>query len=338
MGKHDSSYKQFFSYPQLVADLLRDFVPNLEVDKLDFDSLEKVSGSYISDDLRDREDDVIWKIRYHDYDDWLYIYLLMEFQSTIDHFMAVRIMTYIGLLYQDLIKADVIKKKEKLPPILPLVLYNGKKIWNAPQNITELLHEYPAGLKVYQPSLQYFLIDERHDFTNEQLNAKLHSIVAILFQLEKVKSNKELRETLKRLNNLLKKEDSALLKIFVTWLRIVRLPRHLPNVTLPEFKNLQELQNMLAIETENWLEQSRKQGLQEGLQEGLQKGLQKGRQEGLQKGRQEGEITLFINLLTAKFGQLDEQTINMIQKLPEERLLECSQRLLFAKTLAEIFD
>jgi len=55
MGQHDNSYKQFFSYPQMVADLLRDFVPNLEVDKLDFNTLEKVSGSYISDDLRDRE-------------------------------------------------------------------------------------------------------------------------------------------------------------------------------------------------------------------------------------------------------------------------------------------
>jgi len=32
---------------------------------LDFDTLEKVSGSYVSDDLRDREDDISWRIRMH---------------------------------------------------------------------------------------------------------------------------------------------------------------------------------------------------------------------------------------------------------------------------------
>jgi hypothetical protein len=32
------------------------------------------------------------------------VYLLLEFQSTVDPFMAVRIMVYLGLLYQDLIK------------------------------------------------------------------------------------------------------------------------------------------------------------------------------------------------------------------------------------------
>jgi len=27
-------------------------------------------------------------------DEWLYVYLLLEFQSTVDHFMAVRILGY----------------------------------------------------------------------------------------------------------------------------------------------------------------------------------------------------------------------------------------------------
>gem|GEM_PF-5369983 len=59
------------------------------IEQCDFSTLEKVSGSYVADDLRDREDDLIWKIRWGD--EWLYVYLLLEFQSSVNHFMAVRI-------------------------------------------------------------------------------------------------------------------------------------------------------------------------------------------------------------------------------------------------------
>jgi hypothetical protein len=37
-----------------------------------------------------------------------------------------RIFTYLGLLYQDPIKQGVIAKGTKLPPVLPILLYNGK--------------------------------------------------------------------------------------------------------------------------------------------------------------------------------------------------------------------
>jgi hypothetical protein len=58
---HDSSYKLLFSHPAMVADLLRGFVAEDWVAELDFTTLEKQSGSYISDDLRPRADDVVWR-------------------------------------------------------------------------------------------------------------------------------------------------------------------------------------------------------------------------------------------------------------------------------------
>ena len=100
MSAHDNAYKHLFSHPQAVRDLLRGFVEEDWVALLDFDTLEKVAGSYVTDDLRDREDDLIWRIRMKgaEADEWLYVYLLLEFQSSVDNFMAVRILTYIGLL------------------------------------------------------------------------------------------------------------------------------------------------------------------------------------------------------------------------------------------------
>ncbi len=76
-----------------MRDLLRGFVEEDWVALLDFDTLEKGSGSYVSDNLRDREDDFIWSIRMHDatsaggahpQGEWVYVYLLLEFQSGVD--------------------------------------------------------------------------------------------------------------------------------------------------------------------------------------------------------------------------------------------------------------
>ncbi len=84
---HDHSYKLLFLEPEIVVDLLQGFVQEpWVVGELDFATLEKVSGSYVSDDLRGREDDVIWRVRYRE--NWIYDYLLIEFQSTIDKYTS----------------------------------------------------------------------------------------------------------------------------------------------------------------------------------------------------------------------------------------------------------
>ncbi|MSS85511.1 Rpn family recombination-promoting nuclease/putative transposase, partial [Actinomycetaceae bacterium WB03_NA08] len=126
-NRHDHSYKLMFSQRQMVRDLLTGFVKEAWVEQLDFNQMEQVSGSYITDELRDREDDMIWRIWWRDR--WLYVYLLLEFQSSEDKHMAVRIMSYLGLLYQDLIRQDAFTPSGKLPPVLPIVLYNGEKRW-----------------------------------------------------------------------------------------------------------------------------------------------------------------------------------------------------------------
>ncbi|WJJ93529.1 Rpn family recombination-promoting nuclease/putative transposase [Neopusillimonas aromaticivorans] len=85
--------------------------------------LQEAPGSYITDDLRQRADDVIWRVRADG--QWVYLYLLIEFQSESDPWMPVRMMVYVGLLYQDLIRRGDVLPGNRLPPVLPIVLYNG---------------------------------------------------------------------------------------------------------------------------------------------------------------------------------------------------------------------
>jgi len=77
----------------------------------------------------------------------LYVYILLEFQSTVDRFMVVRMLTYIGLLYQDLIKRGQVKEGDYLPPVLPLVLYNGRTPWKAALDLEKLVAPAPGKLK-----------------------------------------------------------------------------------------------------------------------------------------------------------------------------------------------
>jgi len=328
--EHDNSYKQLFSHPRMIKDLLQGFIRQQWISQLDFRTLTKVSGHYVSDDLRDREDDIIWKIRWlNQPDQWLYIYLLIEFQSRVDRFMAVRIMVYIGLLYQDLIKAGAIPAGEKLPPVLPIVLYNGEEGWYAKKEISELIAPFPTEFSKYAPKLQYLVMDERHDYSDQELLSQLNNLVAILFRLEKSRTKPETQQALKVLRQWLKNSPPSLILAFRTWFRRVKLPRHLPGEVLPELSDLQEIENMLETTADNWLEQAKDEGRQQGRQEGRQEGIQEGFQEGLRK--------VLVGLLEQKFGSLNEETKATVSHFSETGLLEeCAKRVLTAKTVQEV--
>jgi len=222
--------------------------------------------------------------------------------------MAVRIMVYIGMLYQDLIKTKAIATDQKLPPVLPLVLYNGEESWYAPREISTLIAPFPDKLSKYCPQLQYLLMDERHDYNDEQLSEKLNNLVAVLFRLEKSRSKPETQQALKVLRQWLINAPPSLRTAFRIWFRRVKLPRHLPETVLSEFNDLQEIENMLADTADNWLEQS----------------------------KQEGRREFLISLLEERFGSLNADTKATLHSLNETNLLECAKRLFTAKTLQDV--
>jgi hypothetical protein len=100
------------------------------------------------------------------------------------------------MLYQDLIKSKALAKDGKLPPVLPLVLYNGEECWTAKKEISELIAPFPFGMKKYAPHLEYLVMDECHDYSDKELNSKLKNLAAILFQLEKSRTKSETQDAL----------------------------------------------------------------------------------------------------------------------------------------------
>ncbi|HOW76260.1 MAG TPA: Rpn family recombination-promoting nuclease/putative transposase [Candidatus Competibacteraceae bacterium] len=74
--------------------------------------------------------------------------------------MAVRVLTCIDLLYQNLIRSRQLGKSRRLPAVFPIVLYNGRRQWTAPIDLDTLMEPGPAGLAAYRPQARYLLIDE----------------------------------------------------------------------------------------------------------------------------------------------------------------------------------
>jgi len=323
--EYDNSYKLLFSHAAMVEDLLRGFVREAWVDELDFSTLEKVNGSYVSDDLRGRADDVVWRVRWGK--EWLYVYLLLEFQSRVDPWMALRIMTYVGLLYQDLVKGGqflVAGNRRLLPPVLPVVLYNGDACWTAATDMEKLVQQVPGGLGRYCPRLRYMLLSER-EYRDEDLEP-LRNLVAALFRLENSRTPQNLLDVVTRLLEWLSDpQQDSLRRAFTVWFRRVLFPTRLDDEEQPSLEELTEVKSMLAARVKEWNQQS------------LEKGLQKGRREGLQKGRREGAAQLLIRLLELKFGPLSDDIKHRVREAEEEQVQLWSERILSAQRLGDVF-
>jgi hypothetical protein len=159
MADHDSLYHRLFSHPMMVEQLVREFVPEAMALGLDFAKMQRVNAKFHGRRGRRREGDVVWRLATQAGVD-IYLYLLVEFQSQSDWWMAVRTQVYEGLLWQHVIAEKSLTAGDKLPPVLMLVLFNGEPRWTAPTQLADLI-ALPADspLWPWQPQIRYHLLD-----------------------------------------------------------------------------------------------------------------------------------------------------------------------------------
>ena len=330
MAHHDRSYKLLFSHPRMVRDLLEGFVCKDKQWGLDYDSLEKVSADSVSDTLRARSNDLVWRVRHRA--ECVYLYLVLEFQSTIERFMAVRVHTYVGHLYQDLIRAQQLAGKDRVPEVLPIVLYNGERVWRAPRDLASLIERGSWPLEHYRPHVRYLLIDERRVRTNERGSSK--NLAAVLFQIENSKTEQELRTIVGSLRELLRGPQHAeLRRAFSVWISEVILPR-VRGTPSRSIEDLEETYSMLSETIKKWKADWRREGLREGRMEGRREG----RREGLEKGLHKGEVEMLLRLLRARFRRLPAGTRQRLMEASSDQLRQWSVRLLDAQRLEQVFE
>jgi hypothetical protein len=317
MAKHDGSYELLFSHPRMVQDLLRGFVHAQWIAELDFSSLERVGTHYISENLRRRESDVVWRVRWTRDGQTRFVYLLMEFQSSPDRFMALRLQTYVALLHQDLVRRKQLSDGRKLPAVLPLVLYNGARRWSAPGEMSVLVEQEPGELRHYSPQLRYLLVDERA--LPEGALPGAENLVGALIRLERSDCPEEMLEVAGQLERELRAPGlSELRRHFAVWINTVWAGSRFPGVAIPAVKDLEEGWSMLAERMVQWTKQWERKGLREGLRK--------------------GEATIVRRMLTHRYGRLPRHVIERIERARPKELERWSKRLLEADTLDAVFE
>lgn len=329
MADHDHTYKVLFSHAEMVTDLIRGFVPEDWVQEIDFSTLERVEASFVTQELLERESDIIWRARWGG-ERWIYVYLLIEFQSRVDPWMALRVLVYMGLLWQSLARDGELTPSGRLPPVLPVVLYNGDRPWNAAVDLAELIEEVPGSLEQYRPRFRYCLLDEGR-ITDEEL-APLRNLAAALFRLEKSRDATAIDEVLTSLLEWLKApEQSSLRQAFATWV-IKVLTSRLPGIEIPQLADLQEVKSMLAERVTEWTRQWKQEGFEEGKEEGKEEGRQEGQEETLKRLR--GAL---LREMENRFGPIPESVRGKVAAVDSvEDIVQLIARTATASSLATL--
>ena len=146
----DPTYKDIFAHPFMVEELMRWFVADLcngreLVDALDFATLarapeQSVSGS--AGQLRTGSSDMVWRVRFRDRSDddaWLLLILMLEFQSSVDFLMPLRIRQYVDNHHMEMWKGRRFSATDRLQPVLAIMLYTGDSPWSAAARVIDLV-------------------------------------------------------------------------------------------------------------------------------------------------------------------------------------------------------
>jgi hypothetical protein len=305
---HDALYHLLFSHPGVVAQLLRGFV-DIDLGDADLSGMERLNTKFHAVTGQRRESDMIWRIPRLGDDD-AYLVLLLEFQSTSDQYMALRVLTYAGLLWQHLINEQRLMTHGRLPPILPVVVYNGDARWRAPKMLRPLVG-LPTGsaLWPWQPDARYHLVDAGA-FSEAELEG-LDGLPALWFRLENAADPGRVVAVADAVLAWFASHPgfASLRALFAELLGATMAPLD-PGIRVPA--DLLEVRNMLATRAEKWIEQW------------------------MQEGRQKGEAALLLRQMERRFGALPASAVERVLAADTMMLEAWGMRIFDAQGLDDL--
>lgn len=324
--EHDRGYKRLFSHPETVEELLLGFVEEDWVHDLDFSTLERIDHGFVGDDLGGRACDVVWRVHWREGGESPPVYLLLELQSTSYHFMAVRLLTYLSLLQEQIIRTERLRPRDLLPIVLPILLHTGMVAWRAPVRLSSLFPSLPKGLRQRLPRLDYLLLDvncldlDRPGLAGNRL--------AAAFRIEACRTPEELPRLAKALALVVPRQrEPELRQSYNVWFRSVAR-RAFKGAIIPED---------LDLEDTSMLEQAAREWEKRFLKEGREEGREEGRKEGRKEGQVDGMRRLLLKLLDERFGPLPEMVRRKVEAIDSARALETlGKRVLAAKSLDDM--
>ncbi len=156
---NDTAFKRIFSHRIMAQHLLDWFVGDLQearalVARLNLAGLRRSHEQTVggqTGNLHRFASDIVWEAPFADSPDpdpnaWLELLLLWEFQRSPDWLMPLRIRNYVDCHHLDAWRADGRRfgARDRLQPVLPIVIYTGRERWTAAQRVIDLVTPVPG--------------------------------------------------------------------------------------------------------------------------------------------------------------------------------------------------
>ena len=300
----DPTYKLMFEHEFMVEELMRWLVADRLgarelVDALDFSSLLQLGAESVTgepEDLREYADDMVWRVRFRDRSEgdgdeaWLHLVLVLEFQARVDHLMSLRIRNYVDNFHMKNWRGKYFGVADRLPPVLPIVLYNGASRWTAAPRVIDLVTPDAAATAPGIPGIAsrtdalfagdgYLLLD-MHRVAADDL--PMDNAAALLAGLENPTVERVATQVAALRRRLDGPEFSLLRETMLLWAQRVarrRLDLNLRISDMAEVDRLHETGELEVVLTERALaerEKFRAQGRAQGRAEGRAEGIEQG--------------------------------------------------------------
>ena len=299
---NDTTFKRTFSHHFMVCDLLNWFVGRLRggpelVAGLDLSRLRRLNEQTVGGspgNLHRFAGDMVWTAPFAESPDpdpnaWLDLVLLSEFQRTPDRLMPLRVRNYVDCHHLDALRQRDQKHfgvEDRLSPVLPIVIYSGRRRWSAPQRVIELVTPgtpavpAPADLSSRESGLfageGYLLLDMHRlgadDFRDD-------SAVSLLAQLTNPPPDRRAARLAARLLEVLAGEEPELRQVLFEWIRQESgLDLGVGEMERVDRMGATAREDFLEDRVELWCDRLRAEGVEVGRAEGLEAGLAKERQ------------------------------------------------------------
>ncbi|MEG0855775.1 MAG: Rpn family recombination-promoting nuclease/putative transposase [Terrisporobacter sp.] len=298
---HDKSYKDLFSNKDVFVKLVKNHINSNWSDKISEENLSLIDKSFILEDYEKIESDIVYKANIEDQD--VIFYVLLEFQSSVDYSMPIRLFFYMSSIWREIVKnteKNEFKRKDfKLPAIVPIVLYNGKEKWTTVKNLKGKINNY----EIFGDSIlnfEYILLDVNR-YNSKDLMEK-GDISSAIFLLDQDNDIEELlykiRDIALYYNNL-SDRDRNLIK---HWLR-----------NTVENEIVYDIENILSID------KSEVNKMTSNVSKCINEHFEKAKKQGIEQGIEQGKIEIVMNLYSMGLSleQIAEGVSLEIQKVEE---------------------
>ena len=286
----DPIRKRLYAFPRMVADLLRSLFADEDLGA-DYGTLEKLPAEYVGNAFQQRRGDTAWRAARPQRGPRRRL-APRAGDAGIPVKQPIRCHGAAGAgVHRTAVRRTAAHRQPQarrtLPPVLPIVLYNGEAPWRPATEMRDLIAKPSAVLAPYQPSQRHVVLDERR-VTAEEL--KLHGLTLAMTQLEQSGSVADLAHVARRLTALLSAGERELRRTFADWLRVLerRLGSGERTWQPTDDLSLEDMTVSLEERVAEWPKPYIRQGISLGREEGREEGISLGREEGISLGREQG--------------------------------------------------